>query len=934
MIDTDLLDVINSGHACVFVGSGVSADAGLPTWAGLVDLAVTRLPDTDQQNVERDTLFLKGKSNGDFALCFQRMSAIVGQEVVVNLVKQIFRDESIKPGDLTRLLADWPAASYVTTNYDNLLESALDTNNSLGWISVGNQPTEVRKVSGDVRNIVWHIHGSAFLPDDRSKLVISSEDYDEYYLEHSVLQQQLKSFLTQHRLVFVGFGLRDPEIMRLLKIAGRYTVPERPIFAFLGSTDSSGDLGEIRELRDRYNIEVIVYRIVDGGHGDLGNLIDDYSSMVVRRSVSYGNHRQNVPSYDADTTGLLIYNTLVLQSGSPLQEEALRPLLSARILSVAKYRECVTLDDLLVDVGRISAGVSGEVQTEGTYASQEIESVIDELERRKLIATITEGQETMVRLTAEGDSFVAEKAGVAERIRSQFLASLESRAGELTSGNTNASEEVATIASFFFEDCIEKRSLGVAKVLNAPDAMAREFQVVALLQALPDFFGLLSEPESARALVKLVQGVLSSPSEAEAKHCGLLLQARLGVHLLGVDQNTLKARVQALRDTAFVLDSTSLIPLLAVSGTGHRAAVELMNRIKQIGAKAITTRNLVIEVREHAAYATRVVNESGGAISAGVLNRLMGKDGERTNVFLNGFADECARGSATGSNFGLYMRQDCGFATNPASIDDCSRLIESYDIPGMQLASIPGFVEEDYVEVEELRVQIEQRRRQSNSFRHDRQVLAEAEVVVLVQKLRDQQYMIDGRVFEGVFFVSNSRFIDRLNSVGLPITMRQNVLFQWLGTVLPFEESELPVLMDGLLWELSERGIDFVDRRKLRTAFSGTISAAKEEYPAILEQHKILIATEWGVDPYRAFQEPVDDLNISTLVPRHAQQTIDRQQRELERVKASVSRVQARQELSQSERTQFERLKSQKAARVQKNRRKRRGRQSRNKGKH
>ena len=274
--------------------------------------------------------------------------------------------------------------------------------------------------------------------------------------------------------------------------------------------------------------------------------------------------------------------------------------------------------------------MSGDVQTDGTYASQEIESVIDELERKKLIATITEGQETVVRLTVEGDSFVAEKAGVAERIRSQFLASLESRAGELTSGNTNASEEVATIASFFFEDCIEKRSLGVAKVLNAPDAMAREFQVVALLQSLPDFFGLLSEPESARALVKLVQGVLSSPSEAEAKHCGLLLQARLGVHLLGVDQNTLKARVQALRDTAFVLDSTSLIPLLAVSGTGHRAAVELMNRIKQIGAKTITTSNLVIEVREHAAYATRFVNESGGAISAGVLNRLMGKDGERT----------------------------------------------------------------------------------------------------------------------------------------------------------------------------------------------------------------------------------------------------------------------------------------------------------------
>ena len=176
--------------------------------------------------------------------------------------------------------------------------------------------------------------------------------------------------------------------------------------------------------------------------------------------------------------------------------------------------------------------------------------------------------------------------------------------------------------------------------------------------------------------------------------------------------------------------------------------------------------------------------------------------------------------------------------------------------------------------------------------------------------------------------MSNSRFIDRLNAVGLPVTMRQDVLFQWLGTIIPFEESELPVLMDGLLWELSERGIDFVDRKKLRTVFSSTISAAKEEYPSIVEQHKILIATEWGVDPKYAFQESVDDLEVSTLVTRHALQTIDRQQRELERVKVSSGNRQASQELLQSERTQLERLKSEKAMRVKRNRRKARGRAS------
>ena len=176
--------------------------------------------------------------------------------------------------------------------------------------------------------------------------------------------------------------------------------------------------------------------------------------------------------------------------------------------------------------------------------------------------------------------------------------------------------------------------------------------------------------------------------------------------------------------------------------------------------------------------------------------------------------------------------------------------------------------------------------------------------------------------------MSNSRFIDRLSSVGLPVTMRQNVLFQLLGTVVPFDESELPVLIDGLLWELSERGIDFVDRKKLRTAFSSTVSAAKEEYPRIVEQHKILIATEWGVNPEYAFQEPFDDLDVSTLVVRHAIQTIDRQQRELESVKASAVKRQTSQELSRSEKMQLERLKSEKAMRVRKNRRKSRDRAS------
>ena len=383
MIDTELLDLINSGNAWVLIGSGVSVDAGLPSWANLVTLTLARLTSDDQKMVKEDIRFQKGHERNDFAQCLQRMQDIVGQAVVIDVVRQIILEKTDKPGHLTRLLADWPAAGYLTTNYDDLLELALGINKALGWIPVGNQPSEVRKVSGDVRDIVWHIHGSARLPDVESRLVIGSKDYDDLYLENSALQQQLKSFLTQRRLVLVGFGLRDPEILRLLKFAGRYTVPERPIYAFLGSKDDSEDEGEFKELRDHYNIEVKRYSIVQDTHDALRDLLDVYSSMIVRRSVNYGQRPRPVPSYDPDTTGLLIYNSLVLQNPNGFQGEVSRLLLSARILSVAEHQEAVTLNNLCADVGRIATQISVEAQTSDTQSSEEIESIVRELENRK-----------------------------------------------------------------------------------------------------------------------------------------------------------------------------------------------------------------------------------------------------------------------------------------------------------------------------------------------------------------------------------------------------------------------------------------------------------------------------------------------------------------------------------------------------------------------
>ena len=65
MIDTELLDLINSGNAWVLIGSGVSVDAGLPSWSDLVMLTLAQLSSDGQNIVRSDPRFQNGQEQND-----------------------------------------------------------------------------------------------------------------------------------------------------------------------------------------------------------------------------------------------------------------------------------------------------------------------------------------------------------------------------------------------------------------------------------------------------------------------------------------------------------------------------------------------------------------------------------------------------------------------------------------------------------------------------------------------------------------------------------------------------------------------------------------------------------------------------------------------------------------------------------------------------
>ena len=152
-----------------------------------------------------------------------------------------------QPGSVHRLLASWPFTAYVTTNFDTLLDVALQVHP--GWVSIGNTPSETKKISGQISRVVWHPHGIINTSDSISRLILSQDDYDATYPAGSPILEALKALLRMRPLLFVGFGFNDPDLTHLLERVARLSDPGQPTYAFLSASPPA----RCDELRTKYN---------------------------------------------------------------------------------------------------------------------------------------------------------------------------------------------------------------------------------------------------------------------------------------------------------------------------------------------------------------------------------------------------------------------------------------------------------------------------------------------------------------------------------------------------------------------------------------------------------------------------------------------------------------------------------------------------------
>lgn len=922
MLRTDLIDLVNKGQVWAFVGAGASVDAGAPTWAQLIDRVLESLPKEKSQEIAEDSIFKAARKHNNLPRCFSRIQHAIGRAALERSVAaEIERHRT--PGDLLRDLANWPFAGYVTTNYDTLIRRALQTTGHAGgWTDAGNSDSEIRKLAGNVDHLIWHIHGAVAHEPADHKIVITEEDYDHAYLEGSHATNQLKSLLTQKRVVFVGFSFDDAELQRLLRVANLYSNPARPAFAFLSGLGGSDGEQKRIELLERFNVDVIPYEVIDYSHAQLSRLLRVYGSFILKRSQKFGQPARPCPSYHPETTSLLVYNKMAATKSLDIEGDTLGSLLKARVVSLLKFRGPQTFDELANDLAERIRILRGSSPDDIDNAAIIIHRYVEELINQGFVE-----KTDPLRLTATGADLTDNQAAAAKVLHEQFESSLEERAREVCPGDDVSAGRVAKAAEDFLGSCIERRALGVGMTLYSSTEPIKQFQITALLQSLHEFMAQLNATE-ALALVEVIQSFLAKPTMAESRYLGVALQARFSLTLLGYDPSLVQARIRQLSRTVFLIDASMLIHLLARSSVGHVPARSILTRLEYVRAPLATTDRLVTEVAEHARWAKGHLTTRSG-LTPEVLIAVTGHAGLHENLFLDGFLREVTDRGKT-FDFDGYLDSICGDPKGHTATDDVfEAAIKKLGVPCRNLNRWEGFTTDLYAERDEIADKIAERRRVRRTFRHPRQVQAEAEALIIVERLRDHIFKLNGLQAEDSYFVSNTRAIDRVTATSLPITMKPSSMLQWLSTLTPTNTEELSGLVSALLWEMSENGLTVVDKRQIQNAFSPLISASEAGLKEELSINRTLMANRYGESAEKAFSE-ISAIEVPVVLHSIYAQRAAELERKLKSETAAKQAAIATASLTEEEKQDYLRLKAKQKEKHQRAKSKQRGAKSKN----
>ena len=218
-----LKQILAREDTVLFIGSGISLWAGLPTWSGMIE----ELAQFVEQNDEKADLIRAEAKKGDLLQAASYGFDKLTKQQIGEFVRAACRYGKAKPHDIHQKIVSLGPRCFVTTNYDDLIEQSLRkwqpdrfyrppvTNRHL------TETAEI--VHARALDFIFKPHGDAA---DSESIVLTREQYRQLLPqgERQAALESVKMLLASRPVFYLGFGLRDPDFIYVRDLlANTYT---------------------------------------------------------------------------------------------------------------------------------------------------------------------------------------------------------------------------------------------------------------------------------------------------------------------------------------------------------------------------------------------------------------------------------------------------------------------------------------------------------------------------------------------------------------------------------------------------------------------------------------------------------------------------------------------------------------------------------------
>ncbi len=251
-----IISANNDNSLAIFVGAGISKSAEtssvkLPSWNDLIEDLKAEL------EIENENDYLK---------IAQLYYLAFGEFTYYKKLKEYFPDH-ISPSIIHKLIFDINPHVIITTNWDILLEKTIQENAYIYDVVCSDNDL----VKSSLQNKLIKMHGDF----KNHNIVFKEDDYLKYHLLFPLVENYVKSILSTHTVVFIGYSYNDTNLKQIVKWIQNYSNVKPPMYLVTYQRNDN----QIKYL-ENHGITTIVIEKTGDKRLPIKDDLDDYSKKM------------------------------------------------------------------------------------------------------------------------------------------------------------------------------------------------------------------------------------------------------------------------------------------------------------------------------------------------------------------------------------------------------------------------------------------------------------------------------------------------------------------------------------------------------------------------------------------------------------------------------------------------------------------------------